>query len=198
MKKISAAALVAFILCFSAVRTGAAERLTVTGHGGISVPADTVTVSFSVDVRAASLADSQKKSDEVGKKTVLAAKKYGSVYEESYFSYEDAACGKWCVSRSYIVTSSRPEDADEICAALTSSGATAICFIGFSLSDTSEYEGKALDAAIKDARARASSLGNTLGEREIIDFGSCVCICCENSDRRGYVTVECTVNILYY
>ena len=48
MKKISAAALVAFILCFSAVRTGAAERLTVTGHGGISVPADTVTVSFSV------------------------------------------------------------------------------------------------------------------------------------------------------
>ena len=172
MKKISAAALVAFILCFSAVRTGAAERLTVTGHGGISVPADTV--------------------------TVLAAKKYGSVSEESYFSYEDAACGKWCVSRSYIVTSSRPEDADEICAALTSSGATAICFIGFSLSDTSEYEGKALDAAIKDARARASSLGNTLGEREIIDFGSCVCICCENSDRRGYVTVECTVNILYY
>lgn len=62
MKKISAAALVAFILCFSAVRTGAAERLTVTGHGGISVPADTVTVSFSVDVRAASLADSQKKA----------------------------------------------------------------------------------------------------------------------------------------
>ena len=47
MKKISAAALVAFILCFSAVRTGAADRLTVTGHGGISVPADTVTVSFS-------------------------------------------------------------------------------------------------------------------------------------------------------
>lgn len=198
MRKIFAAALAAFMFCVSVVSVNAADKLTVTGHGEISVPADTVTVSFSVDVRSASLADSQKKSEAIAKKLVSATKKYGTVSEESYFSYEDAGCGKWCVSRSYVIVSSRPEKADEICAVLTDSGATAICFIGFSLSDTSGYEGKALDAAIKDARARASLLGNTLGEREIIDYGSCVCICCENCDRRGYVTVECTVNIVYY
>lgn len=198
MKKAMILTLTVFILCFSSVKAAAIDKLTITGQGKISVPADTVTVSFSVEVKTASYADSMKKSEAIGRKVVSAVKEYGSVSEESYFSYEDAGCGKWCVSRSYVLTSSQPDKTDKICSALTESGATAICFIGFSLSDSSGYEVKALEAAVKDARARAAAVNDSLSEREMIDYGSCVCTCCESSEKRGYVVIECTVNIIYY
>lgn len=198
MKKMVAMLIASALLCCLSVQIAATDKLTVTGHGVISVPADTVTISFSVDVKSASAADSAKKSETVGEKLASAVNKYGTVYEESFFSYEDSENGKWCFSRSYVLSSNYPSKADEICSLLTSSGATAIYFIGFSLNETKAHQEKALDAALKDARARASALGNTLGEREIIDYGDCMCICSENPDKRGYVTIECTVKIIYY
>ena len=198
LKRMCAVIAVIVLLCMPRVKSAAIDKVSVIGHGEISAPADTVTVSFSVDVKTASAADSAKKSEAAGKKIVAAVKKYGEVSEESYFSYEDAGCGKWSVSRSYVLISTEPGKIDEICSALTSAGATAICFIGYSISDAKEYQESALKAAVADARERAAVLGDDLGEREIIDYGSCICYCCENPDRRGYVTIECTVNIIYY
>lgn len=198
MKKLMICALTALVLFVSTARVSAIDKVTITGHGAISAPADTVTVSYSVDVKAASYTDSVKKSNTAGKKIASAVKKFGTVTEESYFSYEDCTCGKWCLTRSYVLTSSQIGNVDQICSALTEAGVTSICFICFSLSDASEYEKKALDAAISDARGRAGLISSSMTEREIIDYGSCVCSYCENRVERGYVTVECSVNIIYY
>lgn len=198
MKKAIAAIIAITLICVSMLTTSALDRLTVTGQGTISVPADTVTVCFSVDVKAASAKDVTKKSEAVGEAVTSAAERHGAVCEESYFLYEDSESGKWSVSRSYLLVSDQPSNIDNICTQLISSGATAICYIGYSLKNAVEYEEKALSAAIDDARSRAVAIGNTLGEREVIDHGGCACICSEDPDRCGYVMVQCSVEIVYY
>ena len=183
---------------FSAVPSYAleAETVSVSGRGSLSVPADTVTIRFTVESRSQKEADARKKNDAAKEKLVGIAKAYGDIEAESYCFFEDTCGGYFVATRCLTLTSGMPGKAEEIIDKLIAGGASCVNGICYSLRNSEKYEKEALALALKDAETRADALGISMKMSEVYDFGSyCFGAWCGGAD--GTVTVECTVNIVY-
>lgn len=173
------------------------KNVIITGKGSVDAPADTVSIHFEIESRAANESDALRKSEALTKKIITSCNSYGETSKESFCLYEDSCTGKFVVSKNFILTSKKTDKVDLITEELISNGVSYIGCVNYSLESMEKYEKEALSLAIKDAENRASSLGINLKINEIKDFGSYCCCCGCLCEKKGYETIECTVNLIY-
>lgn len=189
--------LVVCSFCLLPIKAEEITKGSINGYGKVEANADTAMISFSID----STGSNRNEANSLLEKTITeiktALKDYGSIYSEGYYSYPTLD-GKTTSTQNLTIKTEKIKSIDKINKILKDKGATSICPPCYSVKNTSEWEQKALNEAITDAKARAASIGITTEPLAIKDMGAspyCVFGCSyENS---GKVVFECRVTLFY-
>lgn len=174
------------------------EKAAISGKGVIYVPADTASVSFSVETRAQDQREAKDKNEKIVDALKSACARLGTVSEDSFYSYADQCSGGYTFTRCMTIAAGNPDSVGLISQKLLEGGATGINYICYSVKDLRPYEGRVLALAIEDAEFKASALGLKLKLTEISELG------CYgyydgryDKDGRHLVSVECNVSVVF-
>jgi uncharacterized protein YggE len=175
-----------------------ADSATLSGKGVLYVPADTVTISFSIETCADSQEDAQKQNAAVTEKIKSACAGLGCLNEDSFYSYSDPCSGKFIATRCMTITTGKINSVASITQKLTDSGATGINYTCYIVKNLKPYQDKVLKLAIEDAENKAIGLGLQLKLSSINDLG-CYSYYDGKCDQNGnkLVSVECNVSVLF-
>lgn len=175
-----------------------ADSATFSGKGVLYVPADTVSISFSIETRADNQESAQKQNTAVTEKIKSACAGLGSLNEDSFYSFEDPCSGKHTATRCMTLTTGKISSVTTITQKLTEFGATGINYTCYSVKNLKPYQDKVLRLAIEDAESKAAGLGLQLKLSSISDFG-CYSYYDGKCDQNGnkLVSVECNVSVLF-
>jgi uncharacterized protein YggE len=161
------------------------HSITVTGSGTARVVPDRVSFTVGVFTHSASVAEAFKGNNEKTHRVIDALKQRGvkeTEIQTSNFSlasaYDADAPRKrngFNVSSRVTVTRANPEAVSELIAAAVEAGANEANGINFYNSDPTATRDRAIERAVKDARAQAEKLatvtGSTLGKVIVISTG---------------------------
>ncbi|MGM9684365.1 MAG: SIMPL domain-containing protein [Eubacteriales bacterium] len=172
-----------------------AEIAEISGRGSIKVPADTATVSFTVESRGKSADDARRQNLEDVAKVKEMCGKYGDIITESSYVCDNAQNGRFTASTFLVLKTDKPESADDLKDTLAGCGNVCLNYTDYGLTDCSKYQSEALELAISDAESKISGLGLRMKLVRISEFGCC-CMYCGESDENGrkLVTLECNIS----
>ena len=196
MKKVLSTFFAALLIMGLATVTHAASvsKASITGKAVIYAPADNVTISYVIEDRGNGENALSKTAEEIQKSIA----EYGTATLDGYFSYTDHT-GNTVVARTYVICSKRVKDTQTIMNKMIKGGASSVSSPTYSLENRSEWEKKALKAAIENAKARASECGINGEVSSLHDCGSNNNYCCFSFSPcpDGKVQVECRVVLKY-
>lgn len=162
------------------------HSVTVTGSGTSRVVPDRVSFTVGVFTHSSSVAEAFKGNNQKTHRVIDALKKRGvkeTEIQTSNFSlasaYDSESPQKrngYNVSNSVTVTRENPQAVSDLIAAAVEAGANEARGITFYNSDPTAARDRAIERAVKDARAQAEKLaavtGSTLGKTTVISTGN--------------------------
>ncbi len=172
MKKCKLTALIsALVLLVTALALPAAAEESMTGAnlsgtGRVSVPADSAIISFELLSSGSTQARAQKESQKAAE--MLAASitaDFGeavSLREVGYYTGEGFSGTRFLITRTMMLSTSRPEEADALRDYLIAQGVSSVFDVSYACHDLTPYRDEALRLAIADAKRKAEALGITL------------------------------------
>jgi len=208
MKKLITSISVIFVLIFLVTPTVFSinastpdpSYLSVKGKGIVYVDPDTATINFCIETRAKTKEEAIKENDAIAKKIKEALKKWGSVSDESFYSYDDMCNRMYVCTRCMSLCTDKVDNISEITAKIGDLGATSINYVSYGIKDYKPHREKAFRLAIEDAENKAAKIAHDMELKSIIELGEppyCGYYEATPLNCRKKVPVECNVMIIY-
>lgn len=174
-----------------------ADVVTLSGKGSVSVPADTAVLNFNIETRGTDRADAVAQNDKILKTLKDSLSKYGTISEESFYSYVEPENGPTVFTRSLSLKTEKVKSIPEITQKLLDGGTASSYGVCYCLKDDSAQQKEALKLALADAEAKAAALGLNMNLKRIKESGCYTYYDTCTGQGNGMISVVCDVSVIF-